>query len=155
MDGLIFLKKALLLGQKDFQCLGPPLASRKVLGSVTRYSLAISINVSLYTGTSSKIPVTLASYLSSLFRTNFGSASGTTSTPFCLYRRPNRIAIRLGGRGCREKQSQRGFRDALLATSIRMLPSPDRRILVILTFERNVAARLSEEKERIAVREVS
>lgn len=42
-----------------------------------------------------------------------------------------------------------------MATSIRMLPSPDRRILVILTFERNVAARLSEEKERIAVREVS
>ena len=30
---------------------------------------------------------------------------------------------------------------------MRMLSSPDTRILVILTFERNVAAHLSEEKE--------
>ena len=34
-----------------------------------------------------------------------------------------------------------------MATLIRMPSPPDTRILVILTFERNVAAHLSEEKE--------
>ena len=34
-----------------------------------------------------------------------------------------------------------------MATLIRMPPSSDTRILVILTFERNVAAHLSKEKE--------
>ena len=43
----------------------------------------------------------------------------------------------------------------LAAILIRMLPFLDTKLLVILVFERNVAAYLSEEKEKIAVRETS
>ena len=72
-----------------------------------------------------------------------------TSTASSPYRSPIRIEPRLGkGEGTgRAKQSLGGFRAALLVTLTRMLPSPDTRILVILTVERNIAAHMSEEKE--------
>ena len=95
----------------------------------------------------SKIPLTLALYPFRYSELNMAVHLVRPRHSLVSTGGLNRIAVRLGGRGGRGKQSLKDFWDALLATFFRMLPFPDTRILVILKLERNVAAYLSEEKE--------